>query len=198
MGQEAQPSRAPDAQGRGEDVRVVDYPGQTVPMVDLATGEIRQAHIFVAVLAASSYTYAEAQWAEDLPNWIGGHVRALAFFSGVPEIIVRDNSSLQRAVPKPPASPCQPPSKTWSWPREMDPTPPEHPGVGTHRRGEVLPGLPVPGQGAAAHPGRLAGTAVHHRSESVSTFVGIRIMEASEVMTCGAPPSFAYAHRRLL
>ena len=97
MGQEAQPSRAPDAQGRGEDVCVVDYPGQTVPVVDLATGEIRQAHIFVAVLAASSYTYAEAQWADDLPNWIGGRVRALAFFFiGVPEIIVPDNSSLQR------------------------------------------------------------------------------------------------------
>lgn len=75
----------------------MDYPGQTVPVVDLATGQIRQAHIFVAVLAASSYTYAEAQWADDLPNWIGGRVRALAFFFiGVPEIIVPDNSSLQR------------------------------------------------------------------------------------------------------
>jgi transposase len=70
-------------------------------VVDLATGEIRQAHIFVAVLGASSYasgraagyTYAEAQWAQDLPNWIGGHVRALAFFGGVPEIIVPDNTT---------------------------------------------------------------------------------------------------------
>lgn len=65
----------------------VDYAGQTVPVVDPETGEIRQAHIFVAVLAASNYSYAEAQWAEDLPNWIGGHVRALDFFGGVPEII---------------------------------------------------------------------------------------------------------------
>lgn len=70
----------------------VDYAGQTVPVLDRQTGEIQEAHIFVATLGASSYTYAEAQWAEDLPNWIGGHVRALAFFGGVPEIIVPDNT----------------------------------------------------------------------------------------------------------
>ncbi len=69
----------------------VDYAGQTVRIVDPETGEIREAHIFVATLAASSYTYAEGQWAEDLPNWIGGHVRALDFFGGVPEIIIPDN-----------------------------------------------------------------------------------------------------------
>jgi transposase len=69
----------------------VDYAGQTVRIVDPETGEIREAHIFVAVLGASSYTYAEGHWAEDLPNWIGGHVRALAFFGGAPEIIIPDN-----------------------------------------------------------------------------------------------------------
>jgi len=69
----------------------VDYAGQTVPVIDPETGEIREAHIFIAVLAASNYSYAEAQWAEDLPNWIGGHVRALDFFGGVPEIITSDN-----------------------------------------------------------------------------------------------------------
>jgi len=69
----------------------VDYAGQTVCITDPETGEIREAHIFVATLAASSYTYAEAQWSENLPNWIGGHVRALTFFGGVPEIIIPDN-----------------------------------------------------------------------------------------------------------
>ena len=39
----------------------VDYAGQTVPVVIPATGEIRQAQIFVATLGASNYTYAEAQ-----------------------------------------------------------------------------------------------------------------------------------------
>ncbi len=77
----------------------VDYAGHIVPMslwetvriVNPKTGEIREAHIFVAVLGASNYSYAEAQWAEDLPNWIGGHVRTFAFFEGVPEIVVPDN-----------------------------------------------------------------------------------------------------------
>jgi transposase len=69
----------------------VDYAGQTVPIVDPDTGEVRQAQIFVATLGASNYTYAEAQWSQDLPNWIGGHVRAFAFLDGVPEVVVPDN-----------------------------------------------------------------------------------------------------------
>ena len=69
----------------------VDYAGQTAPVVDPDTGEIRQAQIFVATLGASNYTYAEAQWSQALPNWIEGHVRAFAFLKGVPEVIVPDN-----------------------------------------------------------------------------------------------------------
>lgn len=69
----------------------VDYAGQTVPVVDPHTGEIREAHIFIAVLGASSFCYAEAHWAEDLPNWISGHVAAFEYFSGVPEIVTPDN-----------------------------------------------------------------------------------------------------------
>jgi len=69
----------------------VDYAGQTLPVIDPATGEIREAQIFVATLGASNYTYAEAQWSQDLPNWIGGHVRAFAFFGGVSEVVVPDN-----------------------------------------------------------------------------------------------------------
>ena len=69
----------------------VDYAGQTMPVVDPETGEIRQAHIFIAVLGASSYSYAEAHWAEDLPNWIAGHVAAFSYFGGVPELVIPDN-----------------------------------------------------------------------------------------------------------
>lgn len=60
-------------------------------MVDGATGEIRQAQIFVGVLGASNYTYCEASWTQTLPDWIGAHVRMLAFFGGVPEVLVPDN-----------------------------------------------------------------------------------------------------------
>jgi len=69
----------------------VDYAGQTVPVVDGSTGEVREASIFVAVLGASNYTYAEASCGQDLASWISSHVRAFEYFGGVPEIIVPDN-----------------------------------------------------------------------------------------------------------
>ncbi|MCP3878285.1 MAG: IS21 family transposase [Sulfitobacter sp.] len=69
----------------------VDYAGQTAEVVDRRTGEIRQAQIFVAVLGASNYTYAEATWSQQLPDWIGSHVRAFEFLGGSSEILVPDN-----------------------------------------------------------------------------------------------------------
>jgi transposase len=69
----------------------VDYAGQRVPIVDPRTGEVREAEVFVAVLGASNYTFAEATWSQALPDWIGSHVRAFAFIGGVPEIVVPDN-----------------------------------------------------------------------------------------------------------
>lgn len=69
----------------------VDYCGQTVPVVDRTTGESREAQIFVAALGASNYTYAEATWTQQRPDWIGAHVRALNFLGGCPEVLVPDN-----------------------------------------------------------------------------------------------------------
>jgi len=77
----------------------VDYAGQTVPVIDPDTGEIREAQIFVATLGASNYTYAEATWTQTLPDWIGSHVRAFGFLGCVPEIVVPDN--LKSAVTHP-------------------------------------------------------------------------------------------------
>ena len=69
----------------------VDYAGQTVDLIEPGSGEIRPAQIFVAVLGASNYTYAEATLTQSLPDWIGAHVRALAFIGGVPAQLVPDN-----------------------------------------------------------------------------------------------------------
>ncbi|MBI2433390.1 MAG: IS21 family transposase, partial [Candidatus Hydrogenedentes bacterium] len=69
----------------------VDYAGQTMTVVDRETGAAREAQIFVAVLGTSNYTYAEATWTQSLPDLIASHTRALAFFGGVPAIIVPDN-----------------------------------------------------------------------------------------------------------
>jgi transposase len=69
----------------------VDYAGQTIDVFDGFTGEVRKAQLFVAVLGASSYTFAEATWTQGLPDWTGSHARAFAFFGGVPAQIVSDN-----------------------------------------------------------------------------------------------------------
>lgn len=69
----------------------VDYCGQTVPVVRRGTGEITEAQVFVAVLGASNYTFAEACWTQSLPEWIGAHVHAFQFLGGVPELLIPDN-----------------------------------------------------------------------------------------------------------
>ena len=55
----------------------IDFAGHTMEVIDGATGEVRRAEVFVAVLGASSYTYAEAVWSQSLPNWIAVHVAVL-------------------------------------------------------------------------------------------------------------------------
>lgn len=70
----------------------VDYSGDGIPMLDVATGQPAEAQLFVAVLGASSYTYAEATPTQTIPDWIVSHVHALEFFGGVPRLIVPDQT----------------------------------------------------------------------------------------------------------
>ncbi|MEO6855939.1 MAG: IS21 family transposase [Rhodoferax sp.] len=69
----------------------VDYAGPTMEVHDAASGQVLKAQIFVAVLGASNYTYAEATWSQRLPDWIAANVRMLEFFDCVPSAIVCDN-----------------------------------------------------------------------------------------------------------
>jgi transposase len=69
----------------------VDFAGHTMEVIDGATGEIHRAEVFVAVLGASSYVFAQATWTQSLPDWIGAHVNMLAAINGVPGQIVSDN-----------------------------------------------------------------------------------------------------------
>lgn len=69
----------------------VDYSGKKIGVVDPATGEIREAEIFVGVLGASNLTYAEATWTQSLPDFTGAHVRMFRFFGGAPKLLVPDN-----------------------------------------------------------------------------------------------------------
>jgi transposase len=77
----------------------VDYAGATIPIHHAESGEVHGAAVFVAVLGASSYTFAEATTGQDLRNWIGSHQRAFEFFGGVTEVVVPDN--LKSAVTHP-------------------------------------------------------------------------------------------------
>jgi transposase len=77
----------------------VDYAGATISIYDPASGAVNPAAVFVAVLGASNYTFAEATSGQDLPNWTGSHMRAFEFFGGVTEVVVPDN--LKSAVTHP-------------------------------------------------------------------------------------------------
>jgi len=77
----------------------VDYAGQTMPVIDPDTGELRDAEVFVYALGASSYIYAEGQWGQDQANWIGGHERTFQHLGGVVPVTVPDN--LRSGVTRP-------------------------------------------------------------------------------------------------
>ena len=76
----------------------IDYSGDTVPVINALTGEILQAQIFVASMGASKYTYAEASWTQQLPDWIASHVRMFEHLGCVPEILTPD--CLKSAIKK--------------------------------------------------------------------------------------------------
>ena len=76
----------------------VDFAGDTIDVIDPATGEVRAMKLFVAAMGASNYTYAEAVASEGLEDWTLAHVRLFAFLGGVPKAVVPDN--LKSAVIK--------------------------------------------------------------------------------------------------
>jgi transposase len=72
----------------GGDKLFVDYAGDAVPVIiDRLTGKTRRAQIFVAVLGASNFTYAEASWTQALADWISAHTRAFEAIGGVPKLL---------------------------------------------------------------------------------------------------------------
>ncbi len=79
-------------QHRAGEKLFVDWAGDTIPIHDPTTAEVRPASIFVAVLGASSYTFAQAKPTQELPYWIEAHVEAFEFFGGVPQVVVPDNT----------------------------------------------------------------------------------------------------------
>lgn len=68
----------------------VDYSGKKPQIVNPQTGEVTEVELFVAVLGASNYTYAEATATQRIADWIGSHVRTLNYFGGVTAALVPD------------------------------------------------------------------------------------------------------------
>lgn len=77
----------------------VDWAGDTLPYVDADGGEVLQAHLFLAVLGCSNYTFARAYGDERTESFLAAHVAAFQHFGGVPELVVPDN--LKTGVKKP-------------------------------------------------------------------------------------------------
>jgi transposase len=77
----------------------VDYAGQKPSFIDPATGDRITAELFVAVLGASNYTYAEATLTQQVPDWIASHQRAFAFFGGVTTALVCDQLKSGVVIP---------------------------------------------------------------------------------------------------
>jgi transposase len=76
----------------------IDFSGKRPRIVDAGTGEETEVELFVMVLGASNYTYAEAVRTQQLPDFIGATVRGLEYFGAVPEMLVPDQ--LKSAVSK--------------------------------------------------------------------------------------------------
>jgi transposase len=77
----------------------IDYSGKLPVIVEPATGEVIKVQLFVMVLGASNYTYAEATRTQKAADFVSSIVRALEYYGGVPEVLVPDQ--LRSAVTGP-------------------------------------------------------------------------------------------------
>lgn len=77
----------------------VDYSGKKPSIVDRETGEVTEVELFVMVLGASNYTFAEATLTQRLSDFIASNVRAFDYYGCVVEILVPDQ--LRSAVSGP-------------------------------------------------------------------------------------------------
>ncbi len=77
----------------------MDYSGKKPMIVDPETGETTEVELFILVLGASNYTYAEATRTQKIQDFVASHIRAFEYFGCVPKLLVPDQ--LRSAVKKP-------------------------------------------------------------------------------------------------
>ena len=77
---------------RAGEAMFVDYAGMKVGIYERETGNLLyEASVFVATLALSNRTYAEATENASMVHWLGSHERAFRYFGGVTEKLIPDN-----------------------------------------------------------------------------------------------------------
>lgn len=69
----------------------VDYAGMLMEWIDIKTGEIHNAQVFVGCLGASQLIFVEATATQQLHDWISSHIHMFEYFGGVTEQIIPDN-----------------------------------------------------------------------------------------------------------
>lgn len=84
---------------RGGEKLFVDYSGDGIRFFDRDNGKPKEAQLFVAVLGASNYIFAEVSETQQLPDWLQCHTSALEYLGGVPEIVVPDQPRTSVAKP---------------------------------------------------------------------------------------------------
>ena len=77
----------------------IDFSGKRPSLVDRRTGELRRVELFVAVLGASSLTYAEATETQQLADWVDAHIHMVDYFGGATTLWVPDQ--LKSAITRP-------------------------------------------------------------------------------------------------
>ena len=75
----------------GEEMEV-DWVGTKMHYIDISTGEIKEAYIFVSVLPASNYPFIYAYQNMKSESWIDAHIRAFEYYAGVPRVLIPDNT----------------------------------------------------------------------------------------------------------
>jgi len=81
------------------DKAYVDYSGAKLHLTDPKTGEHTGVELFVGVLGAFGYIFAEASPSQRGPDFIQSHIHMLEYFGGVPRALVPDQ--LRSAVSRP-------------------------------------------------------------------------------------------------
>lgn len=74
----------------GEKIEV-DWAGDHMYIVNSKTGELTDAHLFVATLPYSQYGFVEAFLDEKEESWLAAHVHMYNYFGGVTTLLVPDN-----------------------------------------------------------------------------------------------------------